>query len=149
MSIQQQAGKITWLHKFIIHPQHAKVSASSQSQKAIRVSEGHKSPSIAALTSFVFALTISYSGLVVEGWVCSHGLLDQGKLPERKGKQGQVACRRGQELSIIPLAQRWNPWPQLWPDTSEGGRKRGQAFSTSAFTSASSSYTGVERPSPS
>lgn len=63
----------------------------------------------------------------MEGWVCSHGLLDQGKLPERKGKQGQVACRRGQQLSIIPLAQRWNPWPQLWPDTSEGGRKRGQA----------------------
>lgn len=92
---------------------------------------------------------------------CNHGVLDQGKLPEPKGKQGQVACRRGQQFSITPLAQRSNPWPQLWPDTSETGRKRGQAISTSAFTSAftfaftsaftsaSPGHTGVRGPSPS
>lgn len=54
-----------------------------------------------------------------------------------------MACRRGQQFSITPLAQRSNSWPQLRPDISETGRKRGQAFTTSA----SPGHTGVRGPS--
>lgn len=70
ISIQRQGVKII---SSLIRSVEAEVSGWSQSQKAIRASQGHKSPGVAALTSFVSALTVSYSGLVVEGWATATG----------------------------------------------------------------------------
>lgn len=144
MSISWQTEKTNMarLHTFIIHQQHTP-RIFELILPARRLSELQRDINLPALLPWPRLFGPERFLL----WACggrvgrSHRVLDQGKLPEPKGKRGQVVCRRGQGLPTTPLAQRSDPWPQLQPDTSE----RGQAFATSA----SSGHTGVRGPHPS
>lgn len=133
------------LYKSIIHLQHTNCSFEL-SLPARRLWEQQRDINLPAMLPWPRLSGPDPFLLWACGWRVgfSHRVLDQGKLPEPKGKQGQLACRSGQQLSITPLAQSSNPWPQLRPGASERCRKRGQAFSTSA----SSGHTGVRGPSP-
>lgn len=89
----------------LVGPQ-VRVQPSQTAEGCLELQSNINLPALLLPTSFVWALTTSNSWPAQEGPTAANGSRTAGKvsLLEPRGKQGQVACRRGQQFSITPLA---------------------------------------------